>query len=87
MRIENEVAYMTQAEYDALPLKDPEPKQETQFSMWLGESAFRELYRKRGLDLLFLYRRDYPPLPCRAQGCNCFVGGPSVCVRPIVIEE
>jgi hypothetical protein len=73
MIIENYVAIMTQEEYDALPQKMPEYKKG---SMWLEPSHLTALYEAKGLkvDHLFLHVLEGEEAPCRAHGCNCYVG-------------
>ena len=63
MRIENYVAQMTQEEYDALP---PSPDEYRKGAMWLAPC-----FRGPGLALHILEGEE---APCRAYGCNCFVG-------------
>jgi len=84
MNFTDKAAYMTLEEYEALPDEDPSPQYEEQFSTWKGETRMAHLYPP---ETKFVYRRDLPPLPCRATGCNCYVGGPPVYVRPVVFTD
>ena len=73
MRIENYIAYMTQEEYDALPSKYAEYKKG---AMWLEPSDLASMYEAKGIkiDNLFLHVLEGEEAPCRAHGCNCYVG-------------
>jgi len=73
MRIENYVAYMTQEEYDALPREQSEYKNGV---MWLENTRLAGLYAAKGIpiDNLFLHILEGEEAPCRAHGCNCYVG-------------
>ncbi len=63
MRIENYVAYLTEEEYDALPAERVEYKKG---AMWLAPN--------RLLGSLALHVLEGEEAPCRAHGCNCYVG-------------
>jgi hypothetical protein len=63
MWVENFVAHLTQEEFDVLPRKRPEYRKG---AMWLEPS--------RITSDLSLHVLEGEEAPCRAQGCNCYVG-------------
>jgi hypothetical protein len=63
MRIENYIAHLTQEEYDALPTERPPHKKG---AMWLAPGILNS-------DLC-LHILEGEEAPCRAHGCNCYVG-------------
>jgi hypothetical protein len=73
MKIIGYIAYMTQQEFDALPREMP--ARVKQFDCWLGEGRFGELKLHR--------QDDHDPHADH----DCFVGGPPVVLRSIVITD
>jgi hypothetical protein len=63
MKIENYTAHMTQEEFDALPDHQPAYKKG---AAWIAPSRFTS---EPALHIL-----EGEEAPCRAHGCNCYVG-------------
>lgn len=63
MRIENYIAHLTQEEYDALPTEQPAHKKG---AMWIAPGMLSSD--------LSLHILEGEEAPCRAHGCNCYVG-------------